>query len=96
MAVTVAVLGRRGMGWRLRVMVLGNIAKAIGAARHGLARPSSRRKRRVEKNDGSRHVSAARTRRRFWVRAFTISITWYTWNNIPNRVRQKTKSVSKM
>jgi hypothetical protein len=47
-----AVFSSHGTGWSLLVMVLWNIAKAVGAARHGVTRPGGSRERHIKKDDG--------------------------------------------
>jgi hypothetical protein len=54
----VAFFARCGMRWRLGVMVLWYVAKPSRAARHAMAGPSSRRKRRIQEN----HRQQARKR----------------------------------
>jgi hypothetical protein len=51
-AIMAAVFTSCGTGWSLFVMVLWNIAKAVGAASHGLTRPGRSRERHIKKDDG--------------------------------------------
>jgi hypothetical protein len=77
-------------------MVVWNIAKAIGAAGHGLARASGRRKRRVEGNDGQQ-TRQGRDHSATILGALLHKLSYLVqMNNIPNRVRQGPKSVSEM
>jgi hypothetical protein len=46
-----AVFTSCGTGWSLLVMMLWNIAKAVGAARHGVTRPGGSRERHIERHD---------------------------------------------